>query len=59
MAGLINIGLDIVMATLHLENSIVPQLLHRAAIIEPTLLVIYPRMLSSLKVTTILRSRET
>jgi len=54
-----DIGLDIVMATLHLENSIVHQLLHRAAIIEPTLLVIYPRMLSSLKVTTILRSRET
>ena len=58
MVDLISIGLDIAMATLHIGLNIAHQLLVRASIIEPTLLVIYPLMLSSLKVTPILRSRE-
>ena len=47
------------MVTLHIVLHIAHQLLIMASIIEPTFLVIYPLMLSSLKVTTILRSRET
>ena len=58
MVDLIGLGPDIAMATLHIGLNIAHQLLVRASIIEPTLLVIYPLMLSSLKVTPILRSRE-